>query len=179
MIGIVVLSGILVNDGIIMVDFINQQRRIYGLPLGEAIVEGASARLRPILMTTATTVLGLLPLALGFGEGSQLQAPMAITIIGGQITGTILLLLAIPSIYKVVTKDTLQPDAAAAVVSTAPFDGSANRLAVPAGGAKRKNNRSDKPVHKLILRLVVILILAALIIYLAVFSGQDISMVIQ
>ncbi len=105
MIGIVVLSGILVNDGIIMVDFINQQRRIHGRPLREAIIEGATARLRPILMTTATTVLGLLPLALGFGEGGQLQAPMAITIIGGQITGTILLLVAIPSVYVVLTRE--------------------------------------------------------------------------
>jgi len=180
MIGIVVLSGILVNDGIIMVDFINQQRRIHGLPLKEAIVEGASARLRPILMTTATTVLGLMPLALGFGEGSQLQAPMAITIIGGQVTGTILLLLAIPSIYKVVTKDTLQPDVAGIPGEPVQSAGSAYPLVLPVNGRnKRENNRIAKPVYKLILRLVVILILAAVIIYLAVFSGQDISMVIQ
>ncbi len=180
MIGIVVLSGILVNDGIIMVDFINQQRRIHGLPLKQAIVEGASARLRPILMTTATTVLGLLPLALGFGEGSQLQAPMAITIIGGQITGTILLLLAIPSIYKVVTKDTLHPDTEVAFGETVKPNDSANPLALPANNRnKRSNNRAVKPVYKLILRLAVILIMAAVIIYLAVFSGQDISMVIQ
>lgn len=105
LIGVIVLSGILVNDGIIMVDYINQLRREHGLVLTDAIIEGAAARLRPILMTTATTVLGLFPLALGFGEGAELQAPMAITIIGGQITGTILLLLAVPSIYKVVTRE--------------------------------------------------------------------------
>jgi len=180
MIGIVVLSGILVNDGIIMVDFINQQRRIYGLPLKEAIVEGASARLRPILMTTATTVLGLMPLALGFGEGSQLQAPMAITIIGGQITGTILLLLAIPSIYKVVTKDTLHLETLEIRGEPVHYAVSDNPLALPVNGRnKKKNSRTVKPVYKLILRMVVILILAAVITYLAVFSGQDLSMVIQ
>jgi hypothetical protein len=131
-------------------------------------------------MTTATTVLGLMPLALGFGEGSQLQAPMAITIIGGQITGTILLLLAIPSIYKVVTKDTLYPDTAVIPGEPVQYAGSANLLALPLNGRnKMKNSRTVKPVYKLILRLLVIVILAAVIIYLAVFSGQDISMVIQ
>lgn len=104
MIGGVILAGILVNDGIIMVDFINQQREIHGLPLREAILEGATARLRPILMTTITTILGLVPLALGLGEGSQLQAPMAIVIIGGQITGTLLLLVVIPAIYQVANR---------------------------------------------------------------------------
>lgn len=104
MIGVIVLAGILVNDSIIMIDFINQQRRIHGLPLKKAIVEGATARLRPILMVTITTILGLTPLAFGIGEGAELQAPMAITIIGGQITGTILLLVVIPSIYYALSK---------------------------------------------------------------------------
>ncbi|MEW5783997.1 MAG: efflux RND transporter permease subunit [Bacillota bacterium] len=105
LIGAVVLSGVLVNDGIIMVDFINQQRRLYGLPLQNAIIEGAAARLRPILMTTITTILGLVPLALGLGEGSQLQAPMALVIIGGQVTGTVLLLAVIPAVYRLTNKD--------------------------------------------------------------------------
>ncbi len=105
MIGAIVLSGVFVNSGIIMVDFINQLRHIHGLPLKEAIIEGAIARLRPILMTTLTTILGLLPLAFGLGgQGSQIQAPMAITIIGGQIAGTLLLLIIIPALYYVFSR---------------------------------------------------------------------------
>jgi hydrophobic/amphiphilic exporter-1 (mainly G- bacteria), HAE1 family len=104
MIGAVVLAGILVNDGIIMIDLINQQRRLHGREVGQAIVEGAAARLRPIMMTTITTILGLAPLALGLGAGSQLQAPMAVVIIGGQITGTALLLVVIPAVYRLTSK---------------------------------------------------------------------------
>ncbi len=156
MIGVVVLSGILVNDGIIMVDFINQQRRIHGLPLVEAIVEGAAARLRPILMTTATTVLGLVPLAMGLGEGGQLQAPMAITIIGGQITGTILLLLAIPSIYVVVNRK--KSGAQHKLLKT----GEKRR---PSGVNSAGNGR-DQSFIKLALRMIMVLIVAALIFYL-------------
>ena len=104
MIGGVVLVGILVNSGIIMVDFINQLRRIHGLPLKEAIIAGAAARLRPILMTTLTTVLGLIPLSLGLGQGSQLQAPMAIAVIGGMTSGTILLLGFIPALYYLMNR---------------------------------------------------------------------------
>ena len=104
LIGGVVLVGILVNSGIIMVDYINQLRRIHGLPLGEAIVTGATARLRPILMTTLTTILGLVPLSLGIGQGSQLQAPMAIAVIGGMTSGTILLLGFIPALYYLINR---------------------------------------------------------------------------
>lgn len=104
MIGGVVLVGILVNSGIIMVDFINQLRRIHGLPLKEAIVTGATARLRPILMTTLTTILGLVPLSLGLGQGSQLQAPMAVAVIGGMTSGTILLLAFIPALYYLINR---------------------------------------------------------------------------
>lgn len=106
LIGAVVLAGILVNDGIIMIDLINQKRRLHGLSLQEAVIQGAGARMRPILMTTITTILGLLPLALGLGQGSQLQAPMAIVIIGGQVTGTALLLFILPAGYKLISKET-------------------------------------------------------------------------
>ncbi len=160
LIGVVVLSGILVNDGIIMVDFINQQRRIHGLPLREAIIEGASARLRPILMTTATTVLGLVPLAIGFGEGSQLQAPMAVTIIGGQITGTLLLLLAIPSIYRVLTGET---KTTGADLSAAPGE-----VII-----QREEPLRIKRSSGLFFRLLIILIVAALVIAIALTAGQD------
>jgi HAE1 family hydrophobic/amphiphilic exporter-1 len=104
LIGGVVLVGILVNSGIIMVDFINQLRRIHGLPLKEAIVTGATSRLRPILMTTLTTILGLVPLSFGLGQGSQLQAPMAIAVIGGMTSGTILLLGFIPALYYLINR---------------------------------------------------------------------------
>jgi len=106
MIGIVVLAGIFVNDSIIMIDFINQQRRIHKMPLKQAIIYGASARLRPILMITMTTILGVTPLAFGIGEGAELQAPMAIAIIGGQITGTLLLFVVIPTVYFTLSKKT-------------------------------------------------------------------------
>lgn len=193
MIGMVVLSGILVNDGIIMVDFINQQRRIYGLPLKEAIIEGAAARLRPILMTTATTGLGLLPLALGFGEGSQLQAPMAITIIGGQLTGTVLLLLAIPSIYRLVTRVTpavqeeaelhAEPLPAAAggysgINGWADSARNSSRVEDPGSAERRLAGKKDKTFLKLVLRMVVVLIIAAAIIYLFGISGQEIPGVV-
>jgi hypothetical protein len=192
MIGVVVLSGILVNDGIIMVDFINQQRRIHGLPLREAIIEGAAARLRPILMTTATTVLGLLPLALGFGEGSQLQAPMAITIIGGQITGTLLLLLAIPSIYKVLTRDVavsegtglIAAGGGAYAVSDDQAAGSSLVGQRPvrasrAGALEKSSGGRDKSLVPLVLRMVFVLILAAVILVLFRISGQELMMVIH
>ncbi len=185
MIGVVVLSGILVNDGIIMVDFINQQRRLHGLGLQEAIIEGAAARLRPILMTTATTVLGLLPLALGLGEGSQLQAPMAITIIGGQITGTILLLLAIPSIYKVLTRETAEQRGkyaeAEAAESLAAAGGGAG-TSIPSRGQINNHNRlksKNKPLFMLILRMVIVLILAAVLFILLGTSGQELLTIIQ
>ncbi len=112
LIGGVVLVGILVNSGIIMVDFINQLRRIHGLPLREAIVAGATARLRPILMTTLTTILGLVPLSLGIGQGSQLQAPMAVAVIGGMTSGTILLLAFIPALYYLLNRRSAEKETA-------------------------------------------------------------------
>ncbi len=98
LIGAVMLTGIVVNNAIIMIDFINQRRR-EGLEKFEAIVEGASARLRPILMTTLTTVLALLPMALGLGEGAEIRAPMAIAVIGGLTLSTLLTLIVIPVTY--------------------------------------------------------------------------------
>ncbi len=112
LIGGVVLVGILVNSGIIMVDFINQLRRIHGLPLREAIIAGATARLRPILMTTLTTILGLVPLSLGIGQGSQLQAPMAVAVIGGMTSGTILLLAFIPALYYLLNRRSAEKETA-------------------------------------------------------------------
>ncbi len=99
--GMIMLAGIVVNNAIVLVDYINTLRR-RDIPRDEAIVTAGSVRLRPILMTTATTVLGLLPLALGFGDGAEIRSPMAVAVISGLITSTALTLIVIPSIYAVV-----------------------------------------------------------------------------
>ncbi|MBG9794636.1 acriflavin resistance protein [Paenibacillus dendritiformis] len=98
LIGVIMLAGIVVNNAIILVDYINIQRR-YGLERHEAIMQGAPSRLRPIFMTTLTTVLGLLPLALGIGEGAEMQAPLAIVVIFGLACSTIFTLLLVPVMY--------------------------------------------------------------------------------
>ncbi|MGE5653945.1 MAG: efflux RND transporter permease subunit [Bacillota bacterium] len=98
MIGIIILAGIVVNNGIVLVDFINQSRQT-GSDLTEAIIEAGRTRIRPIFMTALTTILGLVPLALGIGEGAEMQAPMAVTVIGGLTTSTVLTLFIIPVMY--------------------------------------------------------------------------------
>ncbi len=103
LIGAIMLAGIVVNNGIVLIDYINILRR-RGMAKYEAIIEGGRVRLRPIIMTTMTTVLGLLPMALGLGEGSEIRAPMALTVIGGLLGATILTLLVIPSLYAVVAR---------------------------------------------------------------------------
>ena len=97
--GIIVLVGIVVNNAIVLVDYVNQLRREQGLALREAVVTAGKRRLRPILMTTITTVLGLFPMALGLGEGGELQAPMARVVIGGLTTSTLITLVFIPIVY--------------------------------------------------------------------------------
>jgi hydrophobic/amphiphilic exporter-1 (mainly G- bacteria), HAE1 family len=101
LIGMVILVGIVVNDAIIKVDFINQARA-RGAALRDAILQAGSARLRPILMTTVTTVLGLTPMALGIGRGADLRAPLAIAVIGGLITATALTLIVVPVAYDLI-----------------------------------------------------------------------------
>ncbi len=96
--GCVVLVGIVVNDAIVKVDFINR-RRADGLSLRESVISAGHERVRPILMTTATTVLGLLPLALGLGKGAALQAPLAVAIAGGLTAATLLTLFVVPVLY--------------------------------------------------------------------------------
>src|SRR6056297_2122941 len=97
--GTVVLIGIVVNDSIVKIDIINKLRED-GYSLYEAVKKGGALRFRPILMTSLTTILGLLPLAIGLGKGSELSSPLAITIIGGLTTSTILTLIVIPVIYS-------------------------------------------------------------------------------
>jgi HAE1 family hydrophobic/amphiphilic exporter-1 len=98
MIGVVVLGGIVVNNAIVLIDAVKQLRE-EGHPVREALMLAGQRRLRPILMTTATTVLGLIPMALGLGEGAELQAPLAITVIAGLSFSTLLTLVVIPSAY--------------------------------------------------------------------------------
>ncbi|MBC7186332.1 MAG: efflux RND transporter permease subunit, partial [Calditrichaeota bacterium] len=99
-IGIVMLAGIAVNDSIILVDAINRLKA-EGYRLRDAIIEAGRRRFRPIIMTSLTTILALLPLTFGFGEGAALRAPMALAVIGGLVTSTLLTLVVIPCVYLV------------------------------------------------------------------------------
>jgi len=99
-IGIIMLVGIAVNDSIILVDMIIQLKK-EGLPRFEAIIQAGQRRIRPIIMTSLTTILALLPLTFGFGEGAALRSPMALAVIGGLITSTLLTLIVIPCVYAV------------------------------------------------------------------------------
>lgn len=96
--GMILLAGIVVNNAIVLVDYINTLRK-RGMALEEAVVTAGGVRLRPILMTTLTTVLGLLPMALGLGDGAEIRTPMAIAVITGLFSSTVLTLLIIPSLY--------------------------------------------------------------------------------
>jgi len=102
-IGIILLVGIAVNDSIIFVDAINKLKE-RGLARRVAIVEAGRRRIRPIVMTSATTVLALLPLTLGFGEGAALRAPMALAVIGGLVTSTLLTLIVLPCMYSLLDR---------------------------------------------------------------------------
>ena len=101
--GIIMLAGIVVNNAIVLVDYINHLRR-GGLSKIEAIVQAGEVRLRPILMTTSTTVLGLLPMALGLGDGAEIRTPMAITVVAGLISSTLLTLVIIPTVYSLMDR---------------------------------------------------------------------------
>jgi len=100
LIGAIMLAGIVVNNAIVLVDAVNRRRR-EGQDIDQALVGAGEERLRPILMTTATTVLALFPMALGLGAGDELRAPLAITVIGGLTVATVLTLVVIPCIYRI------------------------------------------------------------------------------
>ena len=103
-IGLIMLAGIVVNNAIVLIDRINQLRA-EGIALRQAVIDAGASRLRPVLMTTLTTILGLLPMALGSGDGSEIRAPMAITVIFGLALATLLTLLFIPVLYALVSRD--------------------------------------------------------------------------
>ncbi|MEI6668738.1 MAG: efflux RND transporter permease subunit [Acidobacteriota bacterium] len=108
LIGVVMLAGIVVKNAIVLIDHVNQRRR-GGLSTHDALIEAGRVRLRPILMTTATAILGLIPMALGLGEGAEIRAPMAVTVIGGLAVSTVLTLIVIPTMYFVLDRRTLAP----------------------------------------------------------------------
>jgi HAE1 family hydrophobic/amphiphilic exporter-1 len=103
LIGFIMLGGIAVNNGIVMVDYINQLRRS-GAEKLDAILQGSMVRLRPVLITAFTTILGMVPMAISTSEGAEMRAPMAITVIGGLVATTLLTLFVIPIIYSLVAK---------------------------------------------------------------------------
>jgi HAE1 family hydrophobic/amphiphilic exporter-1 len=130
--GMIMLAGIVVNNAIVLVDYINTLRR-RGMERDEAVITAGSVRLRPILMTTATTVLGLTPMALGLGDGAEIRTPMAIAVISGLIASTALTLIVIPTMYvmadrlkmklsgaEYVQKPSEQPDGGAVSPDTVP-----------------------------------------------------------
>jgi HAE1 family hydrophobic/amphiphilic exporter-1 len=100
-IGVIMLAGIVISNAILLVDYTNVLRRRDGVPLREAVELAGRTRLRPILMTSLTTVLGLVPMALALGEGSEIQAPLARVVIGGLVTSTLITLVFVPTIYTV------------------------------------------------------------------------------
>lgn len=101
LIGVILLMGIVAKNAILLIDFAKWAREREGLPLREALIEAGAIRLRPILMTTFALIAGMLPIALGGGEGSQFRAPLGVAVIGGVITSTVLTLVAIPTFYEI------------------------------------------------------------------------------
>ncbi len=99
--GVVILAGIVVNNGIVLVDFVNQLRREKGYGIREALLEAGRLRMRPVLITALTTIFGMLPMALSRSQGSEMRSPMAIAVIGGLATATFLTLLVIPVVYSI------------------------------------------------------------------------------
>jgi HAE1 family hydrophobic/amphiphilic exporter-1 len=108
LLGVIILAGIVVNNAIVLIDYTNQLRQ-HGYSKRRALLEAGEVRLRPILMTTLTTVLGLIPMALSWGEGAEVRAPMAITVMGGLSFSTLLTLVLIPVVYEYVDRKEYVP----------------------------------------------------------------------
>ena len=116
LLGVIVLAGIVVNNAIVLIDYANQLRR-EGASKREAIVRAGQVRLRPIIMTTLTTVLGLAPMAIGVGEGSEIRTPMAIAVMGGLSLATLLTLVLIPVVYEWADRKSYETATAATTVA--------------------------------------------------------------
>ena len=101
LIGIILLAGIVAKNAILLIDFAKWAREKQGMPLREALIEAGAIRLRPILMTTFALIAGMIPVALGGGEGAQFRAPLGVAVIGGVLTSTLLTLLVVPTVYEI------------------------------------------------------------------------------
>ncbi|MCD6335136.1 MAG: efflux RND transporter permease subunit, partial [Candidatus Latescibacteria bacterium] len=101
--GLIMLAGIVVNNGIVLIDYTNQLRK-RGVEQHEALIQAGATRLRPILITSGTTILGMIPMALSTSEGAEMRSPIALTVIGGLLTATVLTLVIIPVVYSIVDR---------------------------------------------------------------------------
>jgi HAE1 family hydrophobic/amphiphilic exporter-1 len=101
LIGVILLMGIVAKNAILLIDFAKWQHED-GMPLRDALIEAGRVRLRPIMMTTLALIAGMIPVALGLGEGADFRAPLGRAVIGGVITSTVLTLVVIPTIYEIV-----------------------------------------------------------------------------
>jgi HAE1 family hydrophobic/amphiphilic exporter-1 len=101
LIGVILLAGIVAKNAILLIDFAKWAREDQGMPLREALIQAGAIRLRPSLMTTFALIAGMVPVALGHGEGAQFRAPLGVAVIGGVITSTLLTLLVIPTFYEI------------------------------------------------------------------------------
>lgn len=101
LIGVILLMGIVAKNAILLIDFAKWARERQGLALREALIEAGAIRLRPILMTTFALIAGMIPVALGRGDGAQFRQPLGVSVIGGVITSTLLTLIAIPTFYEI------------------------------------------------------------------------------
>ncbi|HEX5580702.1 MAG TPA: efflux RND transporter permease subunit, partial [Gemmatimonadaceae bacterium] len=102
LLGVILLAGIVVNNSILLVEYVEEYRTRHAVPMMQAVIDAGAVRLRPILMTTLTTLLGMLPLAMGIGEGSELMRPLAIAVVGGLSVSTLLTLFVVPGAYVTV-----------------------------------------------------------------------------
>jgi multidrug efflux pump subunit AcrB len=102
--GVILLAGIVVNNAILLVEYVEEYRREHGIPMEQAVIDAGAVRLRPILMTTLTTLFGMLPLAFGLGEGSELMRPLAIAVVGGLSVSMLLTLFVVPGAYVMVQR---------------------------------------------------------------------------
>jgi multidrug efflux pump subunit AcrB len=127
MIGLVMLMGLVTKNAILLVDFANQARKL-GASIPDALLQAGLTRMRPIMMTTAAMVFGMLPLALALNDGGEIQAPMGRAIIGGVITSTLLTLVVVPVVYSFVVRDRKGKPARAAAAA----GGAATTAGMPA-----------------------------------------------
>src|SRR5207244_4681571 len=118
--GIIMMVGIVVSNGVLLVDFANVLRERDGLPIVDAVVRAGRTRLRPILMTTIATIVGLIPMALGIGEGSETNLPLARAVIGGLTVSTVFTLFLVPALYSLLDRFRRPVEQEASEASPAP-----------------------------------------------------------